>query len=75
MGTDHVQPLSQFMRVKLGAYFGPGPFTLDTVTIMIRGLLLRLMFLKELVGVNEMFLWTKSMNESSPTFQQLMDAL
>ena len=35
---DYVQPLSQFMRVKLGACFGPGPFSLDTmIKTMIRG--------------------------------------
>ena len=37
IGIDYVQPLSQFMRVKLGACFGLGPFTLDTmIKTMIR---------------------------------------
>ena len=38
IGIDYVQPLSQFMRVKLGACFGLGLFTLDTmIKTMIRG--------------------------------------
>ena len=46
--TLYVQPLSQFMRVKLGACFGLGPFTLDTaIKTTIRGSFLRLTFLKE----------------------------
>ena len=49
IGIDYVQPLSRCMRVKLGACFGLGPFTLDTmIKTMIRGSFLRLTFsLKE----------------------------
>ena len=38
IGIDYVQLLLQFMTVKLGACFGPSPFTLDTmIKTMIRG--------------------------------------
>ena len=64
------------MRVKLGPCFGVGLFTLDTaIKTTIRGSFLRFTFLKERVGVKEMFLWTKSMNKSSLTFRNLLDAL
>ena len=34
---DYIQPLMQFMREKLGACFGPGPFILQMIKTMIRG--------------------------------------
>ena len=67
------------MRVKLGACFGLGPFTLDImIKTMIRGSFLRLPFsLKEESGRNitGMFLWTKFINESSLAFLDLLDTL
>ena len=82
IGTDYVQPLSQFMRVKLGACFGLGPFTLD---IMIKTMIRQSFFevaiqsrggeLESGRNVTGMFLWTKLINESSLTFLNLLDAL
>ena len=54
IGIDYVQPLSQFLRVKLGACFGPGPFTLDTaMKTTIRGSFLRFTFLQEVARGQE----------------------
>ena len=57
-GIDYVQPLLQFMRVKLGACFD---FTLDTaIKTAIRGSVLRFTFFKGGGRGQGDFLWTKS---------------
>ena len=59
---DYLQPLLQFMRVKLGSCFSLGPFTLDTMTQSQGG------GLESERNITGMFLWTKLINESSLTF-------
>ena len=70
------------MRVKLGACFGLGPFTLDTmVKTVIRGSFFEVTIqsqgggLKSGRNITRMFLWTKLINESSLTFLNLLDVL
>ena len=67
--------LSQLVRVKLGACFGPGPFTLDTaIKTTIRGSFFQIDLSQGWGRVKEN-LRTKSINESSVTFSNLLDAL